>query len=138
VTRDGPISSSVALSLSFFSSFLFWHQDRTTPSRHHHPYLLQPSVSPHNHPIWSCMGGDLLESLGELEPPTFSLSFVGKIWPFQWATRSSPTVDVWWASGLGISSSSSFYQLPYSWGRLFKTLLFEEPLPHPNRMANSI
>uniref|UniRef100_A0A2N9FU63 Uncharacterized protein n=1 Tax=Fagus sylvatica TaxID=28930 RepID=A0A2N9FU63_FAGSY len=26
------------------------------PSRHHHPYPLPLSVSPLNHPIWSCMG----------------------------------------------------------------------------------
>ena len=83
--------------------------------------------------IWGRFAG----VFGWLEPPTNSLAFLGKYWPFQWMARSSPAVDVWWASDLGISSSSSFYQLPYSWGRLFKTL-FEEPLPHPNRMANSI
>ena len=67
-----------------------------------------------------------------------SLSFVGTTFPFQWASRSSTAVDVWWASGLVISSGSSFYRLPYFWGRLFKTLLFEEPLPHSNCMTNSI
>ena len=44
---------------------------------------------------------------------------------------------------MGTSSSSRFYRLPYLWGRSLKTLLFEEPPPHPNRiaslaMANSI
>ena len=55
--------------------------------------------------------------------------------PFQWASRTSTTVDVLWASGLGTSSGLRFYRLPYLWGRSFKTLLFEEP-PHPNRMAS--
>uniref|UniRef100_A0A2N9GGF4 Uncharacterized protein n=1 Tax=Fagus sylvatica TaxID=28930 RepID=A0A2N9GGF4_FAGSY len=45
------------------------------------------------------------------------------------------TVDVWRASDLGTTSSSRFYCLHYNWGRYFKTPLFEEPLPHPNRMA---
>jgi hypothetical protein len=47
-------------------------------------------------------------SYGWLEPSTDSLSFVGTTFPFQWATRSSTAVDVWWASGLGTSSSSRF------------------------------
>uniref|UniRef100_A0A2N9FKY9 Uncharacterized protein n=1 Tax=Fagus sylvatica TaxID=28930 RepID=A0A2N9FKY9_FAGSY len=59
-------------------------------------------------------------------------------WPFQWALRPSPAVDVQWASGLGSYSRPSFFRLPYFWGRLFKTLHLEEPLPHPNRMETSI
>uniref|UniRef100_A0A2N9IYR4 Uncharacterized protein n=1 Tax=Fagus sylvatica TaxID=28930 RepID=A0A2N9IYR4_FAGSY len=82
--------------------------------------------------------GRFVGVFGWLEPPTNPLIFVSKNWPSQCTTRSSPAANVWWASGLGISSSSSLYQLPYSWGRLFKILLFEEPLPRPNRMANSI
>ena len=62
------------------------------------------------------------------------LGFVDTFVPLQWATRSSTAVDVWWASSVGSSSSSSFYH-PYLWGWFFKTL-FEEPLTHPNRMAS--
>uniref|UniRef100_A0A2N9I8C2 Uncharacterized protein n=1 Tax=Fagus sylvatica TaxID=28930 RepID=A0A2N9I8C2_FAGSY len=29
-----------------------------------------------------------------------------------WESRSSPAADVWWASGLGIYSSSSFFDYP--------------------------
>jgi hypothetical protein len=79
-----------------------------------------------------------VRGFGWLELPTDSLSFVGSPWLFQWASRPSLAVDVWWASNLEISSRSSFFRLPYFWDRLFKTLLFEEPLPHLNRMANSI
>ena len=60
--------------------------------------------------------------------------FVDTSVPLQWASRSSTAVDVWWASGVGTSSSPSFYH-PYLWGWFFKTL-FEEPLPHPNRMVS--
>ena len=94
--------------------------------------------------IWSgLVWGRLVGRFGWLESPTDSLSFVGTTLPFQWASRPSTVVDVWYASGLGTSSNSSFYRLPYLWGRPFKTLLFEEPPPHPNRiaslaMANSI
>uniref|UniRef100_A0A2N9HYY0 Uncharacterized protein n=1 Tax=Fagus sylvatica TaxID=28930 RepID=A0A2N9HYY0_FAGSY len=73
-----------------------------------------------------------------LKPQTDYLSFVGTAWSLQWVPRPSPAMDVWWASGLGISSSSSVFRLPYSWVPLFKTLLTEEPQPHPNQMANSI
>jgi hypothetical protein len=47
-------------------------------------------------------------------------------------------VDVWCASSLGTFSNSRFYRLPYLWGKSFKTLLFEEPSPHPNRMASLV
>uniref|UniRef100_A0A2N9FJY8 Uncharacterized protein n=1 Tax=Fagus sylvatica TaxID=28930 RepID=A0A2N9FJY8_FAGSY len=77
----------------------------------------------------------LAGDFGWFEFPTDSLSFVGTPFPFQWASRSSTTVDVWRASDLGTTSSSRFYCLHYNWGRYFKTPLFEEPLPHPNRMA---
>ncbi len=85
-------------------------------------------------PVWRWFVG----GFGWLEPQTDYLSFVGTAWSFQWAPRPSSAVDVWWASSLGISSNSSVFRLPYSWVRLFKTLLNEEPLPHPNRIANSI
>jgi hypothetical protein len=58
-TGDGPISATrpVPFLFSFFLlfSFLFWHPDRTAPSRHH-PFLPQPSFSPHHRPIWSFKG----------------------------------------------------------------------------------
>ena len=107
--------------------------DQTFSSRHRHPYL---SHFPfhlsfiRSDLVWVGLAGDFRW----LEPPTDSLSFVGMTFPFQWA--SSTVVDVWWASGLGTSSSSGFYRLLYLWGRSFKTLLFEEPPPHPNRMAS--
>ena len=63
--------------------------------------------------IWfGLVCGRFVGGFGWLEPPTNSLSFLGKYWPFQWMTRSSSAVDVWWALSLGISSSLSFYQLP--------------------------
>uniref|UniRef100_A0A2N9HSV1 Uncharacterized protein n=1 Tax=Fagus sylvatica TaxID=28930 RepID=A0A2N9HSV1_FAGSY len=103
------------------------------PSRHHHPDPLDPlllSIPPLNQPIWSCMGEFCWRLWVARASNRLSL-FCGTTWPYQWASRSSSTVDVWWASSLGIYSSSSFYRLSYFWGRLFKTLLFEEPLPHP-------
>ena len=77
---------------------------------------------------WRSAGG-----VGWLESPSASLPFVGTNLPFQWAPRPSTAMDVRWTSDLGTSSSPSFYR-PYFWVRLFKTL-FEEPPPHPNRMA---
>jgi hypothetical protein len=136
VSRDGPIQVAWPLSFSFrlpclfFFSLFFWPPDRTTPSCHHHPYLLPPSVSPLYLPIWSYMGR-FVGSFGWLKPPTDSLSFVGMPWPFQWTSRPSPAVDVRWASGLGSYSRPSFFRLPYFWGRLFKTLHLEEPITTP-------
>uniref|UniRef100_A0A2N9FLE8 Uncharacterized protein n=1 Tax=Fagus sylvatica TaxID=28930 RepID=A0A2N9FLE8_FAGSY len=83
-------------------------------------------------------GGDLLESLGgsslqripSLLSARFGLSSGRRDLFRRWMFGGH---RVW-----GFLPSSSFYQLPYTWGRLFKTLLFEEPLPHPNRMENSI
>uniref|UniRef100_A0A2N9H0U1 Uncharacterized protein n=1 Tax=Fagus sylvatica TaxID=28930 RepID=A0A2N9H0U1_FAGSY len=100
----------------------------TTPLLFHFPFHLSFIRSGL---VWARLVG----GFGWLETATDSLSVIGTTFPFQWASRSSTAVDVWWASGLGTSFSSRFYRLPYLWGRSFKTLLFEEPQT-PNRMAS--
>ena len=122
-------------SLSYFGTQIGWFRAAIITPIPQIPYYFSFHLSINRSGlVW----GSFVGGFGWLEPPTDSLSFVGTSWPFQWASRSSPAVDVWWASGLGIYSSSSFFRLPYFWGRLFKTLLFEELLPHPNCLATSI
>ena len=59
--------------------------------------------------------GRLVGIFGWFELPTFSLYFVGKIWPFQWTTRSSPVVDVRWATGLWCLPARVSINYPNLW-----------------------
>uniref|UniRef100_A0A2N9GQF1 Uncharacterized protein n=1 Tax=Fagus sylvatica TaxID=28930 RepID=A0A2N9GQF1_FAGSY len=87
------------------------------PSRHHHPDPLDPlllSIPPLNQPIWSCMG-----------------EFCWRLWVarasnrlslFCWHDLAVPVgIEIFFDGGclvgigLGIYSSSSFYQLSYFW-----------------------
>uniref|UniRef100_A0A2N9G2X4 Uncharacterized protein n=1 Tax=Fagus sylvatica TaxID=28930 RepID=A0A2N9G2X4_FAGSY len=120
----------VALSLSFlpfvFLFFYFGTKWTVAPP----PPFSTTSFSPLIINL-SCMG-EICWSLWVARASNEFPSFLGKV-PVD--ARSSPAVDVWWAQVWGFLPVE-FLQLPYSWGRLFKTL-FEEPLPHESN-ANSI
>uniref|UniRef100_A0A2N9EX29 Uncharacterized protein n=1 Tax=Fagus sylvatica TaxID=28930 RepID=A0A2N9EX29_FAGSY len=63
----------------------------TTPLLFHFPFHLSFIRSGL---VWARLVG----GFGWLETPTDFLSVVGTTFPFQWASRSSTAVDVWWAS----------------------------------------
>ena len=130
-----PFPFVFSFDFSFLSSFgtqigCFWAAT-TTPILSHFPFYLFFIRS-------DFVRVGLAGGFEWFEPSTDSLSFVGTSVPFQWTSRSSTAVDVWWASSLGTSFNSRFYWLPYLWVRSFKTLLFEEPPPHPNCIASLV